>query len=279
MIRVEFYKQVHRLRSWATLAVMTAVAVVVVLLIATSSPSMPERLGDWESVVPNSSGFALPLIALNTMVLFMLPLTASIAAGDSVASDASWGSLRYLLARPVRRGRVLGSKATVAAGICLVVVLAVTVVPTVIGGLAFGWGGLRVIDLQHTSAFHLAAASFSSWATVGRLLLASLFVAATLASVFSFSLLLSTLTTAPFSAVAGGIGLSLVSRSLDNIPGLHALSPWLPATDAGTTAWSGFFTAPMQLGPVGHTLAVQLAYTAVFLTLAWLRFTRSDVLS
>ena len=42
-----------------------------------------------------------------------------------------------------------------------------------------------------------------------------------MASTFAFALLLSTLTDSPFSAVAGGVGLGLVSRALDNVPGLH----------------------------------------------------------
>jgi ABC-type transport system involved in multi-copper enzyme maturation permease subunit len=78
--------------------------------------------------------------------------------------------------------------------------------------------------------------------------------------------------------VAGGLGLGLVSRALDNIPGLHSLSPWLPVTDAGTTAWTGLFTSPIQAGPIAHALVVQAVYSAAFLGGAYARFTRSDML-
>jgi ABC-type transport system involved in multi-copper enzyme maturation permease subunit len=99
-----------------------------------------------------------------------------------------------------------------------------------------------------------------------------------LGSTFAFALLLSTLTDRPFSAVAGGVGLGLFSRALDNIPGLHALSPWLPVTDAGTTLWTGFFTRPIQTAGLAHALLVQGAYTGVFLAAALIRFSRADVL-
>jgi hypothetical protein len=79
--------------------------------------------------------------------------------------------------------------------------------------------------------------------------------------------------------VAGGVGFTLVSRALDNVPGLHAVSPWLPVTDAGTTLWTGFFTRPMQTAGVAHALEVQAVYTAVFLGLAFGWFARADVLS
>jgi ABC-type transport system involved in multi-copper enzyme maturation permease subunit len=125
----------------------------------------------------------------------------------------------------------------------------------------------------------VASASFAQWTAIGHLALASGYILATLTSTFAFALFLSTLTERPFSAVAGGVGLSLFSRALDNIPGLHALSPWLPVTDGGTTLWTGFFTSPMQTGGVAHVLEVQAVYTAVFLGAAVARFTRSDVLS
>jgi hypothetical protein len=77
-----------------------------------------------------------------------------------------------------------------------------------------------------------------------------------LSSTFAFALLLSTLTERSFGAVGGGVGLGLFSRALDNIPGLHALSPWLPVTDAGTTLWTGFFTRPMKTARLAHAVLV-----------------------
>jgi len=279
LIAVELIKQVRRPRGWVTVATMAGIGVLLVLIIGTTEASLPERVGDWDSVVTNSSGFASPLIVLNAMLLFLLPLVAAIFAGESVAGEAAWGSLRYVLARPVARTRVLASKAATAALFCIGTVVAVVAVSLLAGVIAFGWRSLTVIDLQHTSALHLAAATFGPLAATGRLAMATGFVIATLASTFSFAFLLSTLTSRPFSAVAGGLGLCLVSRALDNIPGLHALGPWLPATDAGTTAWTGLFTSPAQSAAIGHTLLVQLVYSTIFLAAAWLWFTRTDVLS
>jgi ABC-type transport system involved in multi-copper enzyme maturation permease subunit len=147
------------------------------------------------------------------------------------------------------------------------------------GVIAFGWHPLTVLDLQHTSPFVVASATFKPFAAVGQIAIATAYVLCTLTSTFAFALLLSTLTDRPFSAVAGGVGLSLLSRALDNIPGLHALSSWLPVTDNGTTLWTGFFTNPIQTSGVAHVLEVQAAYTAVFLGAAIARFARSDVLT
>jgi len=230
-------------------------------------------------VVTNTSAFTLPLITLNAMILFLLPLAVAIFAGESVAGEAGWGSLRYVLIRAVPRWRVLGAKAAMAGALSLGVVIATAVVALAAGVVAFGWRPLTVIDLQHTSPLHIASATFSPWQSTGRLALTVGFMACTLASTFGFALFLSTLTDRAFGAVAGGVGLGVVSRAIDNVPGLHALSPWLPVTDSGTSAWTGLFFLPAQTSGIWHALGVQGAYLVVFLGAAWLWFIRSDVLT
>jgi ABC-2 type transport system permease protein len=279
VLRSELTKQLTRARAWVTLGVMAVVPAVVAAVIALSSPGLAERFGDYGSVVSNSSGLTLPLIVTSAMLLFFLPLAVAIFAGESVAGEASWGSLRYVLARPVSRARLLACKLVVAAGLTIAAVLITAIAAGVCGTIAFGWHPLTVVDLQYTTAFYVASATFSPLGAVAQLLLALAYVLATLTSTFAFSLLLSTMTSRPFSAVAGGVGFGLFSRALDNIPGLHALSAWLPMTDSGTSLWSGFFARPEQFAGVGHALAVQAGYTAIFLAAAFYWFSRSDILT
>jgi ABC-2 type transport system permease protein len=252
VIAVEMVKQARRPRTWVTLLVMIAIPVLLTLVIGTTRPRTAERIGDFGSVVTNTSGLTIPLVTLSAMLLFLLPLAVAIFAGECVAGEASWGSLRYLLARPVPRWRVLGGKAAVAALYSVGAVVLVVLVSLAAGTMAFGWHPLTVLDLQHTTPFLVASAKFKPLTAAVRLALATAYVLATLMSTFAFALFLSTLTTHPFSAVAGGVGLSLFSRALDNIPGLHALSPWLPVTDTGSSLWTGFFTQPMQSSGIGH---------------------------
>ena len=278
MIAIELTKQVRRARGWVTLGVIAAVAVLLGIVIGATRASLPERIGDWGSVTTNASGFALPLIALNAMTLFLLPLAVAVSAGESVAGDASWGSLRYLLARPVKRVRVLGAKAVVAAAFSAASVVVAAAVSLIAGLVAFGWHPLTVVDLQHTTPFYIAAATFGPLRALWLLVVTAGFVLISMASTFSLALLISTMTDRSFSAVAGGVGLGLVSRALDNIPGLHALGPWLPVTDSASNAWTGLFTGPAQTGPIAHALIVQALYSFTFLGAAWAWFARSDVL-
>jgi ABC-2 type transport system permease protein len=279
VIAIELIKQFRRPRAWVTLLVMVAIPALLTLVIGATRPTIAERIGNFGSVVTDTSGLTMPLIALSTMLLFMLPLAVSIFAGESIAGEASWGSLRYLLARPVARWRVFGAKAAVAALYSVAAVTLVVMVSLAGGALAFGLHPLTVLDLQHTTPFVVASAKFELLTAVARVMLATAYVLATLTSTFAFALFLSTISVRPFGAVAGGVGLGLFSRALDNIPGLHALSPWLPMTNEASNLWTGFFTQPMQTGGIAHVLAVQASYTALFLAVALAWFTRSDVLS
>ena len=146
LIVIELIKQLRRPRAWILFGVLAGVGVVVTVIIGMTSAN-PERIGDWGSVIPNSSGFTMVLIGLNSLFLFLIPLAVAVFAGECVAGDAGWGTLRNLLARPVSRPRVLATKAVVAA---LFSIGAVAVV--VLAGVARGWwpsvGTRWPVDLQ-----------------------------------------------------------------------------------------------------------------------------------
>jgi len=278
LITIELIKQLRRPRAWIVFAVLVLVAVVVTVIIGLTSAGTPERIGNWGSVVPNSSGFTMGLIGLNALLLFLIPLAVAIFAGESVADEAGAGSLRYLLARPVTRERVLTSKAIVA-GLFSVVAVAVVVVAGILSGLAaFGWHPLSVLDLQHSTPFSSGLSTMTPVDALGRLGLAVAVVALTMLSTFTFAFFCSTVTDQAFSAVAGGVLFGLVSRALDNIPGLHALSPWLPLTDKGTDVWNGIFFQPTEWSGLPHLALVQGTYAVVLLTAAFVTFHRRDVL-
>jgi ABC-2 type transport system permease protein len=279
VLRVEAIKQIRRPRTATTVLVVAAVAATVCALVAAYRGGSPERIGDWGSVLPRSSGMALALVSLNALTLLAIPVIACVFAGDSIAGEAGWGSLRYLLARPAARWKLITAKVVVAGTLTTSTILISLVVALAVGLAIYGWHTLPVVDLQHSTAFNLSATVFATPQALLRTLLAVGIVLVSTAAVFSFSLLLSTITEYSFAAVAGGIGFVFISRALDNIPGLQSLSPWLPVTDAGTTAWSGLFDQPIQSGPIVHLIIVQAIYAAALLTAAFGCFLRTDILS
>lgn len=68
---------------------------------------------------------------------FLLLVVTALFCGDTVANEASWGSLRYLLAAPVPRSRLLRQKLLVELGYSAFGLILLTMVAMVAGTLAF----------------------------------------------------------------------------------------------------------------------------------------------
>ena len=75
---------------------------------------------------------------------FLLVVAVALFCGDTVATEASWSSLRYLLAAPVPRARLLRQKLAVALAYSTVAVTVFPLMSLVAGTVAFGWHPLRL---------------------------------------------------------------------------------------------------------------------------------------
>jgi ABC-2 type transport system permease protein len=98
-----------------------------------------------------------------------------------------------------------------------------------------------------------------------------------MASVVAFALMLSTLTDASFGAVAGGVGLAVVSEIMDGISPLHRIRLGLPTHY--WDAWNGLLSSPVHTADMVRGALAQAGYAAVFLGIAFWWFGRKDVLS
>jgi ABC-2 type transport system permease protein len=270
LIPIEWYKQFHRPKTYATLGIVAGFSIVLTVALAATGSGQTEFVGDLPLLmVPRSSGFSVPIIALASTMKFFLPL--------SVAGEASWGSLRYLLARPVSRSRVLWSKAAVAGALSTMALLVLAVVALVAGGLAFGWHPLSVTDGSTSTPVHPQVDVVPIGAMFGHLGVAVVYVGAGMASIFAVAFFLSTTTGRPLIAVAGGVALTIISRvfNADYLPGVLAVHRYMPNNDIDL--WQHQFTSPADLSGMPHFLVLQAVYFVVFMGLAQWWFNRKDV--
>src|SRR4029077_2225322 len=86
------------------------------------------------------SGANLTVFTMFASTGFLLIVIVALFAGDTVPSEASWSSLRYLLAAPVRRERLLRQKLVVAALSSMIALVFLPAWTLVVGGIAYGWG-------------------------------------------------------------------------------------------------------------------------------------------
>lgn len=217
--------------------------------------------------IATSGGLNFALFTLLVSASFLLVVVVALFCGDSVASEASWGSLRYLLAIPVPRGRLLGSKLQVSLLCSLVALVALTGTALVAGTLRYGWH-----PLQTTVAGEIA-----SGPALLRLLGIMAYLAVTLLVVAGLAFLLSVSTDAPLGAVGGAVLLQIVSSILDQITALGSLRLVLPTHYSD--AWLGLLSNPIQTDDMVKGAISALLYASFFFGWAWYHFARKDVLS
>ena len=107
MIRVELVKLVLRPRSWVSILLLCGLPVVVAVFVAVTHIAPPPGQGPALLSEVLSSGTLYPAAALAIVLPIFLPVAVAVVAGDAIAGEASAGTLRYLLARPVGRTRLL----------------------------------------------------------------------------------------------------------------------------------------------------------------------------
>lgn len=213
------------------------------------------------------NGLFLVIAALFLCLPFLLPLCIGIASGDAVAGEAQAGTLRYLLVVPVPRTRLLTVKAVAALAFAGAAVLAVAVTGLVVGAAYFG---LHDVTL-------LSGGSVPVGEGVLRVAGVVAYVALSLTGLVAVGLFFSTLTEVPVGAMAATVVVAIVSTVLDSLPQVSAIHPGLL-----THHWfdfAEFLRIQVDWGVLGGGLLVQVAWVAVFGSLAWARFTTADVTS
>ncbi|MFD0477278.1 ABC transporter permease [Nonomuraea thailandensis] len=95
----------RRPRNLAMLAVLGVVPVVVGVALRMFGSSDDDMSGLVQDVAGNS--LMLTFVSFSFLVLLLMPVAVSVVAGDSIAGEAGGGTLRYLLAAPAGRTRLL----------------------------------------------------------------------------------------------------------------------------------------------------------------------------
>ena len=211
-----------------------------------------------------------PNFALFTLFVssgFLLVVVVALFCGDAVASEASWGSLRYLLAVPVPRARLLATKLLVALAYSALALLLLTGTALLAGTVSYGWNPLQAP----------IGGTLPPGEGLVRLLAVVGYIGVTLLVVGSLAFLLSVSTDAPLGAVGGAVMIYIVSNILDQITALGSILNFLPTHFNG--GYLGLLSTPVQTDDVVRGLVSSVAYSTVLLSLAWWRFLRKDVVS
>ncbi len=264
MFWVEVGKTTRRIRTWVFAAGLAMLAVLpVVVLIRDHNPGGGPPF--YQMIRHNGLFAALTAVAL--LQPFFLPLGAALLSGEAIAGEASLGTLRYLLARPVGRRRLIAVKYGVVMAELATSLVWVMALGLLAGAIAFGLGPLPT----------LSGTSIGTGAGVLRVLGAALYVEAGIASVAAIGIFFSTLTDSGPGATVGTVALAIASQVLDGLSTFRAIHPYLPTHH--WLAWADLFRSPVPWDALARGLVLDVVYAGIFLGAALVMFGRKDVAS
>ena len=256
----------RRRRNIAGLAVLAAVPIIIGFAVKYSGGSRGGGGGGFIDQATNN-GLFVGLTALTVELPLFLPLAVAVIAGDAIAGEASTGTLRYLLAVPVQRTRLLAVKYTALLIGTIFAVLLIAVVGVGLGVVLFGTGPVTL----------LSGTQVSTVVGLWRLLLVCGYLVVCLAAFGAIGLFISTLTEQPIGATIGVVGLAIISQILDQLSQLSAIHEYLP-----THYWLAFgdlLRDPIATDQITPGIVSAVVYTVIFLTAAWARFGSKDITS
>jgi ABC-2 type transport system permease protein len=261
-------------RRWRNRALLAVVVAIPILLGAALRVAVPRGGGGGGSgigaaflVQVAGNGVFLAFLSLTIMLTLVLPLVVAVVSGDSLAGEANIGTLRYLLAVPAGRARLLSVKYTAVVIFALAACVLVAISALIMGAILFPIGPVTLLS---GNTVPLAEGLL-------KLLFVVLYVAAGMAMLGAIGMAISSFTEHPIGAIAATLILAVASEVCDNIPQFAAVGPYLP-----THWWLSFdslLRSPIDATELLHGLLSFGVYIVIFGSIAWARFTSADITS
>jgi ABC-2 type transport system permease protein len=280
MIAVELRKLALRPRVWVSVLLLCLLPAIVGVFLATADFAPPPGQGGAFLSAVVSDGALFPAAALALVLPLFLPIAVAVTAGDSIAGEASTGTLRYLLVRPVGRTRLLGAKMVALAVYVTAAIVIVVLTSLVLGVILFGTGGTpggAGPGGQPTGVTSLSGQSLSSSGLGLRLLGAVSYIVVSMLGFAAITVFLSTLSDSALGAALGGLAVLITSSVLETLDAAASVKPYLPTHY--WLSWIDFFRDPVLWRTIDHGLLLQAGYIVVFFGAAWANFATKDITS
>lgn len=271
--RVELYRQLKRKRTVFAYGFVLSLPILVAIAVKfgpSGKSGGTTRLGSGTTdliglATIGAANFTTTMLYFSTP--FLLVTVIALFNGDTVASEASWSTLRYLLAAPVPRTRLLLQKIKVSLTLSLIAVALVPISAWIVGTLAFGLKPLQTP----------LGAIFDNPTALTRIAIITAYIAISLLFVAGLAFYLSVRTDAPLGAVGVAVGISILLNILDTITALGSIRDWLPVHYAFT--WFDALATNIDWSQMIRGASYSLMCGVLFFALAIEKFAKKDVTS
>jgi ABC-2 type transport system permease protein len=265
-LHVELIRQLSQWPVQAAVGVLLLLPLVVRLAFLLGG-AQPSQTGTNLAALAQASGGSFAAFVLLVSGGYLVTIVTAVLFGDLIAGEASRSTLKYLLAIPVPRLRLLGVKAAAASVILLSGLVGMAAIALLVGMLSYGPAGMQVPN----------GARLDPAQTVARLALTTAVTPFGLLWAAALGVLLTVLTDSPLAAAGGVIVVDIVTTTLDQVAALKDFRLWLPTHYA--FAYQQFLLQPIDLRPVADALVNGLLWILVLGPAAawWLH--RKDIAS
>ena len=276
MIRVELVKLFRRPRTLVSVALLCLLPIVVAIFLATTHIAPPPGQGAAFLSAVLANGELYPAAALALVLPIFLPVAVAVFAGDAVAGEATTGTLRYLLIRPVGRGRLLFAKLVAVCVFVIFAILLVVITALITGILLFGTGHAAAVG-QPGGLTSLSGNALTPGQLVLRLVGAIGYIVLSMLGVGAVALFFSTLTDSALGAALGTLAVLIASEVLETLDAASSVRPYLLTNY--WLSWVDFFRDPVFWNNIERGAGLQVIYVVVLLGAAWANFTTKDITS
>ncbi len=263
---VELRRQLKRRRTQLLLGFVTILPFILVIAFELGQSNPNRRSGGFVDLA-TASAPNFVVLALFVSGTFLLPMIVALFYGDTIASEASWSSLKYLLAIPVPRHRVLRQKAIVSGLLSAGALILLPAMSLIVGLIWYGAG----------DAISPTGDSVSFGQAIVAIALSTVYIILQLAWVAGLALALSVSTDAPLGAVGGAVLVAILSQILDQITALEGLRNYLPTHYA--FSWMDLISTDIDWSNIASGMLSASIYGTVFFLFAGRRFATKDITS
>lgn len=217
------------------------------------------------------NGYFLSFIILASLAIH-IPFLITLVAGDLLAGEATAGTYRLLLTRPISRTQIVTSKFIAAIIYTILLIFWLAFMSLVIGIIIFGTGELLVISNQTIIIFEK---SDILW----RFLSAYIFASLGMTVVASLALLFSSLVENAIGPIISTMAVIIVFLILSaiQIDFFQMIKPYLFTNYI--LSWRLLFESPVDVSELLKAVLILLAHIVFFYSLTLFLFKRKDILS
>jgi len=276
LVQIELYKI---FRKWRTYIGFIAIGVLVIIIETAmlfegqkSLDFMTRNLRDSFAFVGNLlNGYLISYLILN-MLAVHIPFLITLVAGDLLAGEATAGTYRVLLTRPVSRMQVVGSKFIAGNIYTFSLILWLGIVSLGVGAILFGFGELIVIG---TDSIIILDRTDVLW----RFLLAYGFATLGMSVVCSLAFFFSSLVENAIGPIIATMAVIIVFIivSAINIDIFKSIRPYLFTNYI--LSWQLIFDDPVNTTRILKALLILFSHVVFLFSITAFIFKKKDILS